>query len=178
MSIYKLKKFVVGTSLLALGTAFEIVSKRGRNLRSEISDWEEGRVFLMGVMQDGPAMVLKKEGGRILYQGSRSTEAEPKILFKNIDCAFMPLTGMMSADTAFVQRRAVLHGSVGAAMEVSRAVAIVQSYLLPGFTFRWLYKRPPRLSPGQYLLKAWVFAALLPCMAANLAKTTGRGQTA
>lgn len=170
MSMYQLKKGVVGASLLALGTAFEIVSKYGRDLRAEIADWEEGRVFSLGVMPNGPSMVLKKEGGRIRYLGSRSEKAEPKILFKNMDCAFMPLAGMMSSDTAFVQHRAILHGSVGSAMEVSRAMAIVQIYLLPGFMFGRLYKRPPKLSLGQYLLKAWVFTVLLPCMAVNLTR--------
>jgi len=170
MSIYQLKKFVVSASLLALGSAFEIVSKRERKLRAEIANWEEGRVFLLGVLPNGPSMVLKKEAGRIRYLGTRSDNAEPKILFKNMDCAFLPLTGLMSADIAFVQHRAILHGSVGSAMETSRAMAIVQSYLLPGLLFGWLYKRPPKFSLGQYLLKAWVLAALLPRMAVNLAK--------
>jgi len=170
MIVYKLKKLVAGTSLLALGTAFEIVSKCERNLRSELDDWEEGRTFSLGVIPDGPAMVLKKENGRIRYLGSCSDDADPKILFKNIDCALLPLTGMMSSDTAFVQHRAILHGRVGAAMEISRAMAIVQSYLLPGFMFGWLYKRPPQFTLAQYLLKAWVLVALLPCMAINLTK--------
>lgn len=170
MSGYRLKKLVAGTSLLALGTAFEIVSKHERTLRAELEDWEEGLIFSLGVMPDGLAMVLKKKNGRIQYMGTCFKDANPKILFKNIDCALMPLTGMMSSDIAFVQHRAILHGSVAAAMEISRAMAIVQSYLLPGFMFGWLYKRPPRFTLAQYFLKAWVLVALLPCMAINLKK--------
>ncbi len=170
MIAYTLKKLVVSTSLLALGTAFELVSRRERQLRAELAAWEEGRVVALGVKPRGPFMALRKEGGRIRYLGGGAREADLKILFKNLDCALMPLTGMMSADMAFVQHRAVLHGSVSAAMEVSRALAIVQSYLLPGFMFGWLYKRPPRFTMKQYALKAWVFIALLPRMALNLAK--------
>ncbi len=170
MIAYTLNKLVVNTSLLALGTAFELVSRRERQLRAELAAWEDGRIVALGVKPRGPFMVLRKEGDRIRYLGGCAQQADLKILFKNLDCALMPLTGMMSADTAFVQHRAVLHGSVSAAMEVSRALAIVQSYLLPGFMFGWLYKRPPRFTMKQYLLKAWVFLALLPCMALNLAK--------
>ncbi len=170
MVAYALKKMVASASLLALGTAFEIVSKKEPSLKSEIEAWEEGRIFSLGVMHDGPAMVLKKEKGCIRYLGTCPDNANPKILFKNIDCALMPLTGMMSADIAFVQHRAVLHGCISAAMEISRAMAIVQSYLLPGFMFGWLYKRPPRFTLRQYLLKLWVMIILLPCMAVNLTK--------
>lgn len=170
MSVYKLKKIVVCTSLLALGTAFEIVSKWDRKLKSEIADWEEGRVFSLGVIKNGPAMVLQKQDARIHYLGSHVNDADPNILFKNMDCALLPLTGMMSADTAFVQHRAILHGRVSAAMEVSRAMGIVQGYLLPGFMFGWLYKRAPKFTLRQYLLKAWVLTVLLPRMVVNMGK--------
>ena len=168
--MYKIKKAIVRTSLLALGTAFEIVSKRDRDLRAEIGEWEEGRVFSLAVLPDGPAIVLKNESGRIRCLGSRPHDSQPRILFKNMDCAFMPLTGLMSADMAFVQHRAILEGNVGAGMEVARAIAIVQNYLLPGFMLKRVCKRVPRFTPGQMLLKIWVLAALLPRMAANLGK--------
>ena len=167
---------VASTSLLALGSAFEIVSKWDTKLRAEIEDWEDGRIFSLSVMNQGPALVLKKEKNRILYVGNCINDADTKILFRNIDCALLPLTGMMSSDMAFVQHRAILHGRVGAAMEISRAMAIVQSYLLPGFMFGWLYKRPPKFTLGQYLLKGWVMALLLPRMAVNLTKLNGASQ--
>lgn len=156
--------------MLALGTAFEIVSKSDRGLQAEIAQWEEGRVFSLAVLPDGPLILLKNESGRIRYLGSRPHDSQPKILFKNMDCALMPLTGMMSADMAFVQHRAILEGNVGEGMEVSRAIAIVQSYLLPGLILKRVCKRVPRFTPGQMLLKIWVLATLLPRMAANLRK--------
>lgn len=177
MLAYKLKKLVVGTSLLALGTAFEIISKCENDLRDEIADWDEGFTFSLGVMPKGPAVALKKEGDRIRYMGARADNPTARILFKNMDCAIMPLTGMMSADIAFVQRRAVLYGSVSAAMAISRAMAIVQRYLMPGFMFGRLFKRPPRLTWRQYLLKAWVLTALLPAMAVNLVKQRMKANT-
>lgn len=173
MISYTIKKLIVGTSLLALATAFEIVSKWDEKLRTEIEDWEEGRIFSLGVMKSGPAITLQKTGIRIRYLGHNPTDADPKILFKNMDCALLPLTGMMSADVAFVQHRAILHGRVSAAMEVSRAMGIVQGYLLPGFMFGRLYKRPPTFTGKQYILKAWVLTTLLPCMAVTLLKRQG-----
>jgi len=167
---YKAKKAVVRAVLSALGAGFEVVSKRNAELKAEIADWEDGRVISVGVLPDGPAIALKKEGDRIRYLGKGDHNPTLKVLFKNVDAAFLPLAFQMGAHTAFAQHRAILHGNVAKAMQTTRAMAIVQTYITPGFILRKITKRPPRLTAAQCLFKARVLATLPIALAVNMRK--------
>lgn len=157
---YQVKKTVVETSLQALAAAFEIVSQSAPEMKAELADWEDGRVFSLGVLPNGPAVSLQKKGSEIRYLGKGYHNPQLKILFKNLDSAILPFTGQIGSHIAFVQRRAILHGNVGEAMQISRAMAIVQSYLMPGLVFSKIFKRPPKLTPAQLFLKARVMVTL------------------
>ena len=148
------------TSLLALGVGFETVSKHDRDLKAEIADWEDGRVFSLGVLPDGPSVTLRKSGDRVQYVGQGDGPSQLRILFKNVDAALPPLTGQMGSHTAFVQHRAILHGNVAEGIQASRAMDMVQTYLIPGFILKRTMKRPPKLTLRQYVLKAWVWSTL------------------
>ncbi|MFA6450412.1 MAG: hypothetical protein WCX65_13135, partial [bacterium] len=82
--------------------------------------------------------------------------------FKNIDSALMVFVGMIGAHTATVQHRTIVHGDIGAAMEILRAMSVVQIYLFPGFVLKNTFRRPPKLSPGELLFKAWFMMRLGP----------------
>lgn len=166
----KAKQAIVRVSLLALGTGFEIVSKRSKALQAELADWDEGRTFSLGVLPDGPSVALRHEGGRIRYLGQGDRDASLRIMFKNLDCALLPLTAQMGADTAYVQHRAILQGNIGQAMQISRAMQLVQTYLMPDIVMKRISKRAPRLTFRQWLLRVWVMATVGFGMAANLAK--------
>lgn len=157
---YRVKRAIVRSSLLALGVAFETVSKHDRGLKAEIAQWEDGRVFSLGVLPDGPAVTLRKSGDRVRYLGQGDGQSQLRILFKNVDAALPPLTGQMGSHTAFVQHRAILHGNVAEAMQTSRAIDMVQTYLIPGFILKRTMKRAPKLTLRQYVLKAWVLSTL------------------
>jgi len=167
---FKAKRAVVSTSLLALGVAFEIVSKHAKELKEELKYWQDGLVISLGVL-NGPIITFKNDGGEIKYLG-KGIKGNPDltIYFKNVDSAFMTFTGQMGSYTAFVQHRALLHGNVGQAMQASRAMAIVQTYLMPGLIFDKLFKRAPKLSASQLALKARVMATLTPLMIAKAGK--------
>jgi len=167
---YVVKKSVVSTSLLALATAFEMVSKSDPELKKEIADWEDGRTFSMGVLPEGPAITLKKEGDRVVYMGKGIKNPKLTIYFKNVDAALLPLAGMMGAHTAFIQHRAILHGNIAEAMQTNRALAIVQNYLLPGIILKGITKRPPKMNASQLMLKAKVMALLGAGLAKNMIK--------
>jgi hypothetical protein len=145
---------------LALGAAFETVSKRSAELRAEIADLEDGYVFSIGVLPDGPAVSLKKEGNRIRYLGKGYRDPTVKILFKNIDSAVRVCVGMIGTHTAAAQHRTLVHGNIGEAVAISRAMSMVQTYLYPRFILTRTTKRCPKLTPAQLLLKAWVMTTL------------------
>ncbi len=167
---YRIKEAVVSTSLLASGVAFEMVSARSPEFQAELSDWEEGRVFSMGVLPDGPAIAVRKEAGRLRYLGRGHHGSKLRIMFKNVDCALMALTGQIAAYTAFAQHRAIVQGSINQAMQANRAMAMVQKFLMPGIFMKKLAKRPPRMSAADLVLKARVFATLTPALVMNARK--------
>ncbi|HOX27996.1 MAG TPA: hypothetical protein PLQ76_02450 [bacterium] len=159
---YSVKRKIAEIALLALGVTFEYLSRSCAALKKEIDGWEEGRVFALSVLPDGPAISLKKEGGAIRYLGRGLKQPNLTFYFKNIDSALMVFVGMMGAHTASVQHRTIVHGDIGTAMEALRAMNVVQTYLMPGFVLKSTFKRPPKLSIGELLLKAWVMLRLVP----------------
>ena len=165
---YAARRAVVGTGLLALGVAFERVSKFCTLLKAELAEWEDGRIFCVGVLPSGPVISMKKEGDRLYYLGKGShPDAVLSVQFKNMDSAFLLIAGLMAPDTGYAQHRAVLHGNVAQAMQMSRAMNIAQLYLLPGFMLRRNLKRPPVLTRGQLWLKARILATLALWMFAS-----------
>lgn len=167
---YRSKRAIVSTSLVASGVAFELVSKHSPELKAEIADWEDGRVFSLGVLPDGPSISLKKEGDRIRYLGKGYKDPKLKLLFKNIDSAHLMMTGKISSPAAFAQHRTILHGNLVEAMQISRAMAIVQSYLLPGSVLKESMKRVPKMTAAQRMLKARIMATLGIAVLVNMRK--------
>jgi hypothetical protein len=164
---FRAKRALVRTSLLALGAAFETVSKRSAELKAEIEDLEDGYVFSIGVLPDGPAISLKKEGNRIRYLGRGYRDPNVKILFKNMDAAVRVCVGIIGTHTAAAQHLTLVHGNIGEAVKASRAMSMVQTYLYPRFILTRTRKRRPKLTPAQLLLKVWVMATLAFAMLAS-----------
>jgi len=167
---FKAKQTLVKTSLLALASTFEIVSKKSPEMRAEIAEWESGLVFSVGVLPDGPAITMRKETDGLHYLGKGHQAPKLKLLFKNTDSALMALIGMIGAHTAFAQHRAIVHGSLFEAMQVNRSMAIVQKYLMPGLILKRITKRPPPMSGRDYLIKAQVMTGLGLAMTKNARK--------
>jgi hypothetical protein len=155
---YRLKKGVVGAALIAFGATFEKVSKKDEVIIEELKDWEEGLVLSLGVLPFGPAISMKKKDGYIKYLG-RGYKEDPslKILFKNVDSAFLAFTGQMGNHTAFAQHRALVHGSLIDGIKANRVMGLVQTYLLPGIVLNKIFKRPPKYTFKQLLLKGYLY---------------------
>jgi hypothetical protein len=167
---YRLKKMVVGIALLALGGTFEKVSKHSAELKEEIKTWKKGIVISLGVLPNGPSISLKEQNGTIKYLGRGYKNPDVKIIFKNMDSAFLPFTAQMGSHMAFVQHRAMVHGSVLDGIKANRAMGIVQAYLLPGIVFKKVFKLPPKLTIKQKLFKLYVYLTMGIDMALNAAK--------
>jgi len=169
-AVFKVKEMVVKTSLLTLGVVFEMVSKHSREMKDELKDWDEGRVLCLGVLPDGPSIAVRKEGGILRYLGKGEHNADLKILFKNMDAAFMMLSGQIGSHTGFAEHRAVVHGSLYAAMQANRAMALVTKFLFPGFMLKGITRRMPEMTGSDLLLKARVMATLTPALLINMSK--------
>lgn len=167
---FRAKRAVVQTSLVALGTAFEIVSRLSPELKAELAEWEEGRTVSLGVLPAGPAMAVRKESDHVNYLGQGEHGAGVKLLFKNMDSAFLVLTGQIGSDQAFAEHRAIVHGSLNQAMQVNRALALVQKFLMPGLILKKIMKRPPRLRGSEWWVYARLMLALTPALVLNWSK--------
>ncbi len=167
---YKAKAFVAGTALMALGVCFEFLSEHCPAMQEEIADWEQGRCFAMGIMPNGPAIAVRKEGAKLTYLGRGDHGAPIKILFKNVDGALLVLTGQIAAYTAFAESRAIVHGPLDVVVEANRAMGLVVKFLFPAILLKSLTKRMPDFSRADLLLKARLYAMLVPLIAKNFAK--------
>ncbi len=167
---YRGKEALVKTSLIALATTFEIVSAGSEEMQAELEDWDAGRVFSIGVLPDGPAVCIMKQGPRLVYMGQGHQNSRLKILFKNMDSAVMLMTGWLASHMAFAQHRAIVHGSVKEAVEANRVMAVAQKFLFPGLVLKMNFKRPPKLSAKELILKAQVMGTVGPLLALNYFK--------
>jgi hypothetical protein len=167
---YRAKATVASTALVALGVAFEILSRDSDEMRREIADWEDGRTFALGVLPNGPAVAVRKVRDRLTLLGRGDQGATLKVLFKNVDSALLVLTGLLSAHQAFAENRAIVHGPLDETMQANRAMAIVVKFLFPGLMLGNLLKRKPVFTRDEMLLKARFYAKLVPALAAKLAR--------
>ncbi len=148
------------TSLLALASAFELTSKYVPEMQAELESWEEGRRVGMGVLPNGPNATIAYEGGRIRYLGSELVDPDVSLLFKNLDSALLIFTGQLGSAAAAAENRVIVHGDNAKAMQVIRAMAVVQTYLFPEVMLRSSFKRPPHLRGAAVARKALIMSML------------------
>jgi hypothetical protein len=168
--LFKVKRFLARVALLALGVSFELLSKLDPGMKAEVADWEEGRLLTLGVLPEGPSIAVKKVNGQLKYLGQGEHGAELKIYFKNAESALVALLGIIGAHTAFAEHRAIVHGSIGEAMEANRAMAIVVKYLFPGILLKRITKRTPKMGLTGYAVYAVFMIILVPALIINAAK--------
>jgi len=168
----KTKYALVDTTLMVIGAAFEVVSTRVPEFRAEISDWNEGRKCGVGVLPKGPFITLQKRHDKMIYLGKGKKDADVTFFFKNLDSAVMLFTAQMSAHQAAAESRILVDGVNSYAMELNRALAIVETYLFPGIILNRIFKRPPRLTAKQHLIKGQILAALMPNLIKHIVKST------
>lgn len=161
---HKAKYMLCHVSLLALGVTFELVSKYVLEMQEELADWESGRRVCIGVLPGGPSITIEKEGTRINYLGMGPRDPHVSIFFKNLDAGVLIFTGQLGAPAAVAENRVCVHGENGKAMQVTRAMAIVQTYLFPGLILKKTFKRPPKLSSEQLANKAKIMGLLTPML--------------
>jgi len=159
------KRVLCRGSLLALAAVFELASRYVPEMQAEIDGWDEGRRVTIGVLPSGPYITIEKSRGRIRYMGSQPGDASVSIFFKNLDSAVLVFTGQLGAAWAVAENRVCVHGSNSEALQVTRAMAVVQTYLFPALILKKTFKRPPQLSAAQLANKARIMGLLAPVMA-------------
>lgn len=105
----------------------------------------------MKAARQGPGICLihtEKGIERMKKQGS--SQADMTIVFRNIDSAFLVLSGRIGIAQAYAQHRFTMRGSVSDCMSFVHCVEIIEAYLFPGFIARKILKAIPKkeISPA------------------------------
>jgi len=162
-------KYLLNTSVLTiLGAAYEVAGKQVPEITREISAWEDGRRFAIGVLPRGPYITMEKRGEEIHYLGKGLFNPDISMLLKNPDSAVMVFLGRIGSYKAFIENRFLVYGNLSRTMEVNRVSDIVNAYLLPGFMLKGVLKRPPKFNSYQNINKLKVYVLLLPCVLRHL----------
>ncbi len=106
------------------------LSKNDSRVKAEIDSWEEGLTFCLKTGDNCPSLTIMKRSGGI----ERIADArEPDVVFtfKNLEKAFIVLTGRQSVAHAYAAHSFSLRGDIGKGMSFARCVDLAERYLFP-----------------------------------------------
>jgi len=131
--------FFVG---MGMQTAYRI----DPDVKKEVDSWPETFSFRMAVV-GGPSMIMLKKAGSFQYLGEKEVfYSDVEMWFKNIDFAYLTMTGRISVPNAVYHNRQFVRGSLIYMMSIIRVMNIVQTLLLPNFIARFYIKEVPKLT--------------------------------
>jgi len=156
-----LKKDYVAIMLWFVGRAIQAASAVDEEVKKEFERLPDYFTFSLGVMPDGPHMVVgKTKKGIVQYigwdPGDRKIDLKMKI--KNIEAAMLLFTFQESTAVATARNRLIVDGEVPHACAVVRILNIVEVYLLPKILASMAVKRYPVWPPGRkYPGRVWIY---------------------
>ncbi|MCX5853379.1 MAG: hypothetical protein NTZ24_02125 [Deltaproteobacteria bacterium] len=147
-----LKKDYVSIMLWFVGRAIQAASAVDKDVRKEFEQLPDHFTFSLGVMPDGPHMIVgKTKKGIVQYIGwdAEGRDIDLKMKIKNIEAAMLLFTFQESTALATARNRLIVDGEVPHACAVVRILDIVEVYLLPKIIAKLAVKRYPVWSPGR-----------------------------
>lgn len=139
------KKSVCSFIFRFLGKGFSACAKYDSRVKAEIDSLPEGFTIVLGIAPSGPYMSMKKQDNKLKYTGLTEDKSAGLIIsFKNIEAAFLVLTGRIGIDQAYAEHRFTLKGDIAYGMTVVRCMHLVENYLFPKFITKKILKRMPQ----------------------------------
>ncbi|MFZ5595577.1 MAG: hypothetical protein ACOY31_01025 [Bacillota bacterium] len=156
------KGLIVRVMLFFLGRGFQSLAARDPDIRKEIDGWSEGFTIMFNIMPFGPFWSIQKRGGKLRYLGMIKTGADLQVDFKNLETAFLVLTGQMGTPQGYAEHRVSVKGDLVLAMSMIRCLDIVQFYLFPAIIAKRVVKRLPRMTFGKFGRRVFVYLVGIP----------------
>lgn len=150
-----LKRLYLSLNLWFMGRAIQAASRVDEKVREEFRALPEGFTFALGIIPNGPHMVVQKDGSNAARYRGRQADRQPvdlTLAFKHLEAGFLTFTFRENTAIATARDRLVVDGDVACACAVVRILDIVQVYLLPKWIARRAVKRYPRWPLGPKLL--------------------------
>lgn len=155
----RLKLFISSVVLWFLGRAFQSVVSFDKGAREEVKSIPEGTIVMLKINPIGPMMTLEKKRDKFLYLGALEVNnPDIAIHFKNIEGAFLVLTGQLGIAQAYAEHRFTLNGDIFATMSIVRILYLVEAYLFPKFISSKILKEMPIRETGK--LKIYITTIL------------------
>jgi hypothetical protein len=134
-----------------LGRGFQSVTSFDKTASEEINGLNDLMYILLKVEPNGPCMVMQKRNGKLNFVGTKVPDkVDLAIYFKNIEAAFLVVTGQIGIAQAYAEHRFTLKGDIFITMPLVRALNITEAYLFPGFMAKKLMKRMPDRSNNKF----------------------------
>lgn len=129
-----------------IGMGMQTAYRIDPDVKKEVDSWPETFSFRMAVV-GGPSMLMLKKAGSFQYLGEKEAfYSDVEMWFKNINFAYLIMTGRISVPNAIYHNRQFVKGSLSYGMSVIRALNTVQTLLLPNFIARFYIKQVPKLT--------------------------------
>lgn len=134
-----------------LGRGLQSVASFDRTAAEEISSLDDLMYILLDVEPNGPCLVMQKRKGKLHFAGTKVPDkVELAIHFKNIEAAFLVVTGQIGIAQAYGEHRFTLNGDIFITMPLVRALNLTEAYLFPEFMAKKLMKRMPDRSNNKF----------------------------
>jgi hypothetical protein len=150
-----LKRAYLSINLWFMGRAIQAASRVDDQVRCEFRSLPDKFTFALGVMPNGPYLVIQKSGtDTARYIGRRiiGRQIDLTMEFKHLEAGILTFTFRENTPIAFARDRIVVDGEVNYACSVVRIFDIIQVYLLPKIIARMAVKRYPRWPLGRKLV--------------------------
>ncbi len=140
------KRVYVAIMLWFVGRAIKAAAKVDEAVKKEFEELPDGFTFSLGVLPDGPHMIVGKDNkGCVKYMGhnpeGKKIDVEMKI--KNLEAALLLFTFQESTSISSCRDRLIVDGDLPSAFAVVRILDVVEVYLLPKFISSLAVKRYP-----------------------------------
>lgn len=146
---------VCAAVLFVLRRALDVLYRRDTRVKRELSALGEGFILLLTTGACGPSLRVRLQDGRV--RPVKNGEADVHIAVKNVDAAFLLLTGQTGVAQAYAQHRFALRGDIVRTMPIVRCVDIAEGYLFP-----WVWaRRILRRRPGKEMPSALLYLRVL-----------------
>ena len=144
-----LKRIYVNIMLFVVGRAIRAAAVHDKVVKKEFADLPDNFAFSLGVVPDGPHMVIGKDAkGKVKFLGMNPTgkKVSLKMSIKNIEAAMLVFTFQESTAVAFAHDRFAVDGDLADSLAIVRVLDLVEVYLLPKFITSMAVKRYPKWS--------------------------------
>lgn len=151
------KKLISSVVLYFLYCGFYELSKSDSRIKAEVDSWEEGMTYCLTCGENAPSLTIRK-GAHGLERVSHVENPDLVFAFKNLEKAFLVLTGRQGVANAYASHSFALKGEIGKGMSFARCVDLVERYLFPPIITNHILKENPQKQCSSILLYIKIIA--------------------